>query len=89
MSMWCSARASDSSARGSGFKYQFLQIFILNSVEFLQNLIRKNSIEIIPKYSVMMKIYSWITTGKWPKKWLIKSSYIDLDCNKKIYSSFS
>ena len=38
------ANTSDSQAWDSGSKYQFLQIFIVNSVEFLQNLIRKNSI---------------------------------------------
>ena len=46
MSLWCSAGTSDSKARGSGFKYHFLQIFIPNSVEFLQNVIKKTSITI-------------------------------------------
>ena len=32
VSLWCPANTSD--LRGSGFKYHFLQIFILNSVEF-------------------------------------------------------
>ena len=34
VSLWHPASISDSKARGSGFKYHFLQIFILNSVEF-------------------------------------------------------
>ena len=42
MSLWYSA---ESQARGTGIKYHFLQIFITNSIEFLKNLIRKNSID--------------------------------------------
>ena len=44
VSLWCPANTSASQARGSGFKYHILPFFILNSVEFPQNLIRKNSI---------------------------------------------
>ena len=34
VSLWHPANTSGSQARGSGFKYHFLQIFILNPVEF-------------------------------------------------------
>ena len=47
VSSCCCASMSESLVRGSGFKYHLLQIFVMNSVEFLQNFIRKTRFEVL------------------------------------------
>ena len=51
VSLWHPAYTSDSQARGSGFKYHFLQIFILNSVEFYR--ISKGKSRLVRKLPVL------------------------------------
>ena len=54
MCLWCSASTSDSYVRGSWFQSHFFQFF-KNFVEFLWNLIRKNSIEDILDEDFMLQ----------------------------------
>ena len=63
VSLWRPASTSESEARGSGFKYHFLQIFILNSVEFYRISLEKNSNDIFQCYPAII-YQTYLTVGK-------------------------
>ena len=68
MSLWHSASTSDSQARGSGFKYHFLQIFILNSVEFYRISLGKTRLEVFFSDNKKCKYYFQQELNFWNKR---------------------